>query len=73
MFGNIKEVYWLSKILLSKNRENNISDCFDVEVNFKCAKHLEEFDELLNFFQRRKEKIVMTIKWVKIHCWTDLL
>ena len=55
MFGNIKEVYWLSKILLSKDRENNISDCFDVE-NFKCPKTLEEFDELLDFFQRQKEK-----------------
>ena len=55
MFGNIKEVYWLSKILLSKDRENNISDCFDVE-NFKCPKTLEEFDELFDFFQRQKEK-----------------
>ena len=35
MFGNIKEVYWLSKISLSKDRVNNISGCFDVEVNFK--------------------------------------
>ena len=56
MFGNIKEVYWLSKISLSKDRENNISDCFDVEVNFKYPKNLEEFNELLDFFQRRKEK-----------------
>ena len=30
MSGNVKEVYWLSKILLSKDKENNISDCFDV-------------------------------------------
>ena len=29
---------------------------FDVEVNFKYPKNLEEFDELLDFFQRRKEK-----------------
>ena len=29
---------------------------FDVEVNFKYLKNLEEFDELLDFFQRRKEK-----------------
>ena len=55
MFGNIKEVYWLSKISLSKDRENNISDCFDVE-NFKCPKTLEEFDELLDFFQKQKEE-----------------
>ena len=41
MFGNIKEVFWLSKISLSKGRENNVSDCFDVEVNFKYPKNLE--------------------------------
>ena len=41
MFGNIKEVFWSSKILLSKGRENNVSGCFDVEVNFKYPKNLE--------------------------------
>ena len=56
MFGNIKEVYWLSKISLSNDRQNNISACFDIEVNFKYPKNLEEFNELLNFFQRLKEK-----------------
>ena len=59
MSGNLKEVYWLSKISLSKDKENNISDCFDVEVNFKYPKNLEEFDDLFDFFQKRKEKIVM--------------
>ena len=52
----MKEMYWLPIISLSKDRENNISDCFDVEVHFKYPKNLEELDNLLDFFQRRKEK-----------------
>ena len=28
LFGKIKQVYWISKIELSKDRENNIWDCF---------------------------------------------
>ena len=52
MFGNLKEVHKLSKISLSNDGETNISDYFDVEVNFKYPKNLEEFNELLNFFQR---------------------
>ena len=28
MFGDIKEVLWISKISLSTERENNIRDCF---------------------------------------------
>ena len=56
MFGSIKEVYWLSKISLSRDREENIGDCFDVHVDFKYPKNLEEFDTLDDFFQRKKEK-----------------
>ena len=41
MFGSIKEVYWLSKISLSWDREENICDCFDVHVHFKNPKNLE--------------------------------
>ena len=28
MFGDIKEVLWISKMSLSTERENNIRDCF---------------------------------------------
>ena len=36
MFGEIKEVTWLSKIALSRNRENNISSGFvDEQIDFK--------------------------------------
>ena len=48
MFGRIKEAYWLSKISLSRDREEKISGCFDVQVDFKYPKNLEEFDTLLD-------------------------
>ena len=54
MFGDMKEVYWLPKISLSRDRENNIEDCFGINVDFKYPKNLEEFDVCLDFFQRRK-------------------
>ena len=53
MFGNIREVYWLTKISLSKDRENNIEDCFNGRVDFKYQKNLEEFEVCRDFFQRR--------------------
>ena len=56
MFGVIKEAYWLSKISLPKGRDDNIIDCFNVEVNFKYTNNLEEFDTLLDFFQKRIDK-----------------
>ena len=40
--------------MLSKDRKENIGDCLDVHVNFKYPKNLEEFDTLLDFFQRKK-------------------
>ena len=48
MFDRIKEAYWLCKISLSMDREENISGCFDVQVDFKDPKNLEEFDTLLD-------------------------
>ena len=52
MFGVIKEAYWLSKISLPKDRDDNIIDCFNVEVNFIYPNNLEEFDTLLDFFSK---------------------
>ena len=52
----MKEVYGLPKISLSRDRENNIEDCYGINVDFKYPKNLEEFDVCLDFFQRRKEK-----------------
>ena len=55
MFADIKEVMWISKISLSTYRENNIEDCFiDQVVDFKIPNNVEDFDDLLEFCQRRK-------------------
>ena len=35
MFGRIKEAYWLSKIFLLRDREENMSGCIDIQVDFK--------------------------------------
>ena len=48
MFGEIKEVVWLSKIPLSKDRENNFCDCFLDEHS------VEDFDDLLEYFHRKR-------------------
>ena len=48
MFGDMKEVYWVSKIELSKDREENIRDCFVNQiVKFNYPNNVEEFDDLL--------------------------
>ena len=55
MFGELKEVTWISKISLSRDRENNIRDCFVNEnLNFEYPNSIEEFDDLLEHFQRKK-------------------
>ena len=55
MFGEIKEIIWVSKIPLSKERENNIRGCFvDEETDFKYPNNIDEFDDLLDYFQRRR-------------------
>ena len=55
MFGEIKEVIWVSKIPLSKDRDNNIRECFvDEEMDFKYPNNIDEFDDLLEYFQRQK-------------------
>ena len=41
---------------LNRDREEIISACFDVCVNFKYPINLEEFDSLLELFQRKREK-----------------
>ena len=47
-FGGIKEVTWLSKIPLSRERENNIRGYFiDEQINFKYPNTVEDFEELL--------------------------
>ena len=44
MFRKMKEILWLSKATFSKDREQNISSCFDLKVNFKYPQTLDELD-----------------------------
>ena len=47
LFTDIKEVYWISKIKLSADQEDNIRDCFiDQIVDFKYPNNVEEFNLL---------------------------
>ena len=55
-FGKIKEVIWILKIALSKDREVNICNCFvDEHIDFKYPDSAEDIDDLLEFFQRKRE------------------
>ena len=55
LFGDIKEVPWVSKIELSKDREESIRDCLtDQIVNFEYPINVEEFDDLLEKYTRKK-------------------
>ena len=59
LFGDIKAVYWISKIELSSDRENNIKDCFvNQEVEFDYPNNVEDFDYLLEMYKRRKADYV---------------
>ena len=52
MFGDVKEVYWMSNIELSKAREENIRDCFVNQiVKFDYPNNVEEFDDLLQAYR----------------------
>ena len=55
MFGEIKEVTWLSKISLSRKRKKTFRSYFiDEEIDFKYPNTVEDFDDFLEFFQRKK-------------------
>ena len=55
LFGDIQLVYWTSKIELSRDRENDIRDSFRGQiVDFKYPTNVEDFNCLLEFYQRKK-------------------
>ena len=56
MFGKIKDVSWLTKIVLSRERKQNIRSCFDAPVEFFYPQDVSEFNDILEKFQRKKEK-----------------
>ena len=52
--GDIKEYQTISKISLSTERKNSIRDCFvDQKVDFEYPENIEDFDDLLDFWQRK--------------------
>ena len=60
MFGKeLAEVFWVSKIVLTKEREDFIRDSFeDQEVQFSYSHDLDDFNYLVeNFMQNRSEYI----------------
>ena len=56
-FGNIKDVIWHTKIVLSKQREDNTRSSFDVPVNLYYPQNVSEFDDLIENFQRKKYNV----------------
>ena len=54
MFGELKEIYWITKVPLSDQLERNIKSCFNKHVDFKYPQTVEEFNINLAFFQRQK-------------------
>ena len=52
LLGDIKKVYWISKIELSKHREeNNIRDCFvDQTQIFYYLNNVEDFNDFLEIY-----------------------
>ena len=54
-FGDIKEVFWITKIVLSAEREDSIRDCFkDQSFNLNYPDNIEDFDYLLETCKRDK-------------------
>ena len=55
LFDELKEIFWISKISLSLEREENIKGCLKKTVNFTYPHSLENFNMELDFFQRKRE------------------
>ena len=59
LFRDVKKVCWISKIELSKDREENIRDCFtDQVVKLDYPNNVEEFDDLLEMYRLRKTEYI---------------
>ena len=58
MFGNdIVNVFWVSKIFLSPEREETIRDCFvDQNVQFTYPNNIEDFNYLIDNFMSEKSQ-----------------
>ena len=59
LFGKINEAYWVSKIEFSKEREEKIEESFkDLEVSFHYPNNIDNFNYLIDVFNRRKSDYV---------------
>ena len=50
LFGELKEIFWISKISPATEREENIKSCFKKHVGFKYPQNLDDFNMELDFF-----------------------
>ena len=55
LFGELKEIFWISKISLSSERGDNSRSCFKKHVEFKYPNNIEDFNMYLDFIQRKRD------------------
>ena len=59
LFGSqINDVFWVSKIVLSEERERIRESFFDQEVHFSYPHDVEDFNYLAGYFTQRKSDYV---------------
>ena len=60
LFGKkIRDVYWISKIALSSEREDNIKESFiDRKVHFSYPEDLDEFNYLVELLSQNKSEYI---------------
>ena len=56
MFWKIKDVSWVTKIDLLREREQNIRSCFEVPVKFYYLQNVSEFNVIVDNFIKKKTK-----------------
>ena len=55
----MKEIYWTSKIELSKDREDNIRNCFtDQILTFDYPNNIEKYNDLLEKYRFKKGQYI---------------
>ena len=55
LFGELNEIFWISKIHLSMEKEKNMSVCFFKKLKFKYPQKVDDFDMELTYFQRKRD------------------
>ena len=54
LFGELKEVEWISKVKLSPFREAKTETCFSTNVRFHYPNNVSEFDNILSTLQKKQ-------------------